>query len=228
MDNPSPEITQERFDKLFKEYQICNDHAARLESYIWQTATLLGIGSAIGLVSLASAFAGTLTSQSGNKISQYHATITIIAAIFGINVSLVWWRFARRWWSIQHLKFARMNEIESLIEFQQSTRVGMRDREAMCHIFYMRDHGKWCYQRWINKWCYSIPDDCAIQPAASQHGHNYEHRGNQPAGFLLILTNSGLWLFFSLHIACKTGLFLYALLAFISVAILDFCFWRRP
>ncbi|MBI4456678.1 MAG: hypothetical protein HY644_12360 [Acidobacteria bacterium] len=140
MEHSTPQAHSERVDRLVDVYRIYNDQVSRLESYIWQTATLLGIGSAVGLVSLADKYENT---------TAYLGKVTM-AAVFTINASLVWWRFAKRWWSIQHLKLERIDEIERRIdrqmEFQQSVLVSERDVEAMGHKRHLREQGA-CHER---------------------------------------------------------------------------------
>ena len=49
MADSTPPLAVEIFDQRFKEYQICREEAARLESSMWQTAAVFGLGSAAGL-----------------------------------------------------------------------------------------------------------------------------------------------------------------------------------
>jgi hypothetical protein len=216
MENSTPQADSERVDRLVDVYRIYNDQVSRLESYIWQTATLLGIGSAVGLVLLADKYEKTPT---------YLGKVTI-AAVFAINASLVWWRFARRWWSIQHLKFERMDEIERRIDrqmqFQQSVLVSERDVEAMRHQRHRREQGS-CHER-IRSLCFSIPRE--VQAARSDRVGNYEYRGNQPAGRLLLVTNVLLWSLFILYTAVQVSKLPLVLVILVIFLIIDFCMWR--
>jgi hypothetical protein len=208
-------------ERLLDLYQIYDKQASRLESHIWQTAALLGIGSAVGLVALASEYKKTLA---------YLGT-TVVATIFAINASLVWWRFARRWWSIQRLKIERMDEIERRIneemKFPENALVSERDEEVMKHRLYFRKEGS-LYQRISNKsFFFSIPDD--LQPTKSKHKEigNYEYRGNQPAARLLLVTNIFLWLLVTIYTTIQIGkLRLLILIIFGFVVIIDFVIWR--
>jgi hypothetical protein len=134
MDSSTTKVSPEAFERLFKEYQICHEQASRLESHIWQTATLFGVGSAIGLVSLAS--------------KEPDWVKTLVAAILAIIASLVWLRFAGRWWSIQRLKFERMDEIDKQIGFRQNIIVGETDIEAQSHRRYLQKHGRFPRRKW--------------------------------------------------------------------------------
>ena len=215
MDSSISEMSSETFERLFKEYQICHEHASRLESYIWQTATLLGVGSIVGLVSLAGK----------NTYTDADLGTTVIAAVFAINVSLVWWRFAKRWWSIQHVKFDRMDEIDERIGFQQSILVRERNREAMSHIRYLQENGPRLRQMWY-RLQYFIPDE--IQAAEPERIRNYEHRGNQPAGKLLVVTNIALWFFWTVYAASQAAALPRVLVILVILLIVDIWFWRRP
>jgi hypothetical protein len=183
-----PESHSESIDQLLELYRVLDEQVSRLEKYIWETATLLGIGSAVGLLSIA---------NGSSSIGSNGATI---AAVFAISASVIWWRFAKRWWSIQHLKLERMDEIEKRIskrmKLESDTTVPERDVEVMQHIKYLRREGS-IGQR-IASLQFSIPR--SISPKESQEAANYEHRGNQPAGKLLVITNIVLWSMFALLI----------------------------
>lgn len=230
MDESTVRVSQETFDRLVKEYQICHEQAGRLESYIWQTAILFSVGSAIGLVSLAS--------------KEPNWVITVVAAIFAINVSLVWWRFARRWWSIQHLKFERMDEIDRRIGFRQSLLVKERDEEAQRHRRYMQEHGH-VLQRVLNRLNYRSLGETKSVESKRDGIKNYEYRGNQPVGKLLVCTNIVLWFAFTLYTVSKDLILNFVqsnllpvvqinllqltlvLGLFVFLAIVDLHFWRQ-
>src|SRR3990172_11219093 len=96
-DAPAPQIP------ILDEYKLCDERTSRLEGYVWQTASLLGIASILGLITTGRDLAASPHSA---------ALPSALGSVFGIVAALVWWRFARRWWSIQHLMFERMREIE--------------------------------------------------------------------------------------------------------------------
>lgn len=222
MSNPTSESRPDSIERLLELYKILDEQVSRLESYIWQTATLLGIGSAVGLFSLANGVAG---------IKLNEATI---AALFAINASLIWWRFAKRWWSIQHLKFERMDEIEKRLVEQmklgQGSTVRERDVEAMQHIKYQREKGG--FRQRIASLQFSIPRD--IKARESQRTSNYEHRGNQPVGKLLVVTNIALWLMFAtqtaiLAVQTDIGIRMASLMiaGVVFVLFVDLSAWRK-
>ena len=88
---------------LLKEYEICQQAAQALENAIWQSATVLGLGSAAGLI---------LTLSQGSSLHVIALVGTLV-----ITGSFAWWRIARRWWSIQYSKFTRMLHIEAQLRY---------------------------------------------------------------------------------------------------------------
>jgi hypothetical protein len=217
MNNPSPDSHSECLKQLIELYKTYNEQAFRLESHIWQTALLFGIGSAVGLFSLVNKI-GTTTNEA------------IIAAIFAINASLIWWRFSKRWWSIQHLKLDQMDEIEQCLIKKMMLRQGLtvceRDKEAKQQVKYMREKGN-LRQRFFSLQ-YSIPP--GIKAKESQKSNNYEYRGNQPVVKLLIVTNFILWSLFTVQIAIqsKTLPDLLVITVVVLVIFIDLYMWRKP
>jgi len=88
-------------DMLLKEYELCQASAQRLESTIWQTF------AAIGVVSIATLVAVTKAPPD--------IVVALGVGVFVIVTTFVWWFMARRWWSIQHAAFLRMQHIEECI-----------------------------------------------------------------------------------------------------------------
>ena len=120
----APHLAAEIFDQRFKEYQICREEAAHLEFYIWMTAAVFGVVSAAGL-------AFTLPLAGRVPPLHYARLAVAIVTAFEINASLVWWRFVRRWRSIQTLKYQRMNDLEAELGFRQNSIVKKADEEAI-------------------------------------------------------------------------------------------------
>lgn len=219
MASSSQNLSNEEFERLFKEHQACREDASRLESYIWKTAGLLGIASTAGLV----------LRTMENSFGFIHLVGTMFVAMFAINLTLVWWRFARRWWSIQHLKFQRIDEIEKLIGFGRDVNVGERDIEAMADRLYIQNSRPFLRRTWTLLF-FDIPPEYNIEKRESTRARTYEYRGNQPAAKILVLTNISLWLLLALGEACYKGLlsFVAAVLIFTGVALVDIWFWRKP
>ena len=163
MADSTPPLAVEIFDQRFKEYQICREEAARLESHIWQTASVFGIASAAGL--------GFILQLAGRVPPLHHARLAVaIVTVFVISTSLVWWRFVRRWRSLQDLKFKRMDELEPELGFRQNSMVKQTDEQAM-----------------------ASPRSRMAPP-----GPTHEYRGNLPAIKFFLWTNTLLWAVFLL------------------------------
>jgi hypothetical protein len=209
MDAPTKEM-------LFKEYEICTKEASRLEANIWQTATLFSIGSGTGFIYFLKEFIGKGTSK------PLSATIFLFA-MFTIVVSLFWWRLAKRWYSIQHLKYERIMEIEKKLGFNQCGIVIERDNETMQHIK---------SYRYIYLFRYSIPKRIAPKKSDNKDRiKNYEHRGIQPAISFLLWSNAILWIF--LILISSNFIILYDIRdviipALFFLIIFFLYFWRKP
>jgi hypothetical protein len=210
MDAPTKEM-------LFKEYDICIKEASRLEANIWQTAALFSIGSGVGF----SYFLKEFLISKGDYI-KLGLSVSLFAFLV-IIISLVWWRMARRWWSIQHLKYERIRKIEDNLGFSQVTMVNERDTETMQHIK---------SYRFIHWFRYQIPRN--ITPKRCDDItkiENYEHRGIQPAIKLLLFSNAILWLILIIF-SCGLNLHysdLPVFIIFISLLLIMFVlyFWRQ-
>lgn len=203
------------FERRFKEYQVCLQQVERLESNIWYTAGLLGIGSTAGFIFVV------------GKDAHSRAPLgtILVVAILAITMSLVWLRFARRWSSIQHVKFKWMAEIEKEIGFCQSKLVAERDIEVQAHLKHLQEKGKLGQRLWARLW-YQLEEkpDAA---KAKEAPRNYEVRGNRPVIELLVVTNLLIWCSVTLYAAYKMGDLPLASVILFGSLILDMCFWRR-
>lgn len=213
---PLGDYSSKTFDRLFKEYQICSDQVSRLEKNVWQTAALLGVGSIVGLVSLASEYTSASTPFE----------VILAASIFAIVVSFVWLRFAKRWWSIQSVKLERMSEIDRVIGFRQNVLIDERNSEALGHKLYLRKKSRFPKSLWI-RLLHSIPDDVkTIESGRSVR--NYEYRGIRPVGELLIITNTLLWVSFLLHSAWVRSKLICTVAALTIFLVMGVWYWRKP
>jgi hypothetical protein len=191
MADSAPHFAAEIFDQRFKEYQICREEASRLDSSIWMSAAVFGVASAVGL-------AFTLPLAGRVPPLHYARLAVAIVTAFEINASLVWWRFVRRWWSIQALKYQRMDELEAELGFRQHSMVKKADEEAMA-----RPHGR-------------------MGPPS----RTYEYRGTLPAIQLFLCTNALLWTVVLLSEVFGLAL-LFGVLFVISEAVLYYKFWKE-
>jgi hypothetical protein len=206
--------TVDRLIPLIEEYKLCDEKAARLEGYIWQTAALFGIGSIVSLVATAKEFSET---------PENTAVPTIIAAIFGILASLVWWRFARRWWSIQHLMFERMREVDGETGSRMSVIVEERDSESYANRRYHQLHGTWI-SKLYNKYFY-IPRN--TQPKLSDRVNDFEYRGMRESARLLVCTTIGLWVVLAAYAIYLSSCRLPFAIIIFTFFILTLYLWRK-
>jgi hypothetical protein len=208
-------------DLLFKEYDICRKEALQLETNIWKTAAIFSIGSGVGLTYFLKEY--LIFKGNANQIG----LVVFLFGSFSIIVSLVWWRIVKRWWSIQHIKYERMRELEKLLGFRQCSMVCERDCEAMEHIKSYRFIYVIRYKKMPKKTISKRSIDIS-------RIKNYEHRGIQPAISLLLWSNFVLWL--SLYLfSCGAIQFYYGrhiseyifpILIILIVSL--YYFWRRP
>jgi len=116
---PSKEDT----DTLLKEYELCDAQIGRLDSLIWQTASLIFPISLAGF-----AYFG---------ISSIHAPdrfFSLLAVALGsITLILIWYLLSRMWFRFQSIAFYRMVEIEDEIgfmwRFRYSSFLGIPNRQ---------------------------------------------------------------------------------------------------
>ena len=95
---------------LLKEYELCQNAAQNLESIIWQTSAVIGIGSIGSLILVANQY------QQASLSWQAASLIGLLVFLF----SCIWLFMARRWWSIQHIKYLRMSHIEEKLRLYQT------------------------------------------------------------------------------------------------------------
>jgi hypothetical protein len=192
MADSAPHLAAEIFDQRFKEYQICREEAARLESSIWMTAAVFGVASAVGLA---------FTLPLAGRVPPLHYARLAVAMVtaFEINASLVWWRFVRRWRSIQSLKYQRMDDLEAELGFRQHSIVKHADEEAMA-----RPHGR-----------------------MGPRGRTHEYRGSLPAIQFFLCTNALLWTVVLLSEVFGLAL-LFGMLLGIGEVVLYYTLWKEP
>jgi hypothetical protein len=181
-------------EKQFKQYQIYLEQVSRLESNTWQTAALLGITSGGGLAFLAVNY------------KPDSAAAIIPTALFAINASLVWWRFALRWSSIKSVRLEQMSQIEEKY-LRPTITVRKRDDDALAYRLCLKEKGSFLQRIWIGI-VYSFPTlqkEDAQRRIKTYESYNleeqyaiksYEDRGILPACKLLVISNVFVWLGF--------------------------------
>lgn len=207
-------MEETELDMLLKEYKICIAEAARLESLIWKVSTQLGIFSGAGL----------LLKIVSSHLNADNFHITFAVAVLMITLSLVWWRLSRRWWSIQHTKYKRMDEIESKLQFRHNSLVKAMGDNTMAQIKYMQHR----YQRMDDYLFYRISKRIQpIKPEDSESLKNHEHRGNQPVLRFFIYVNIAVWVALVFISANTSADYLEASLIFAVYFFFMIIYWRR-
>ncbi|MBW8003673.1 MAG: hypothetical protein FVQ80_16960 [Planctomycetes bacterium] len=107
-------------EKMIEEYKLCQQKTQHLESMIWKTSGIIGIGSLSALIY----FAKQAVDEAGKPQERL---FLFFGAIVVITV-WIWWFMAKRWWDIQHWTFERMRDIEEdLIAFFQIRYIDFKD-----------------------------------------------------------------------------------------------------
>jgi hypothetical protein len=104
--------------ELLEEYKLCVTRVQALDKNIWQSATIFGIGSVAGIIIIFNTW----------RILAEHPASVIIVSFIGITLNLVWWRLAKRWWSIQQAFIRRMEIIERQINFGGNLYIAYLDK----------------------------------------------------------------------------------------------------
>lgn len=115
--------SKESTDTLLKEYGLCDDQIGRLDSLIWQTASLIYPISLGGF-----AYFGTSSTHTPDRFFSLLAV-----AIGSITLILIWYLLSRLWFRFQSIAFYRMVEIEDEIgvmwRFRYSSFLGIPKRQ---------------------------------------------------------------------------------------------------
>jgi hypothetical protein len=115
--------SKENTDTLLKEYGFCDDQIGRLDSLIWQTASLIYPISLGGF-----AYFGTSSTHTPDRF------FSLLAVATGsITLILIWYLLSRLWLRFQSIAFYRMVEIEdeigSMWRFRYSSFLGIPNRK---------------------------------------------------------------------------------------------------
>jgi hypothetical protein len=196
-------------NELIEEYKLCVQRVQTLDRNIWQSATIFGIGSAAGIIIIFKAFAG---------LNQYPSLVLMLSFV-AITLNLVWWRWVRRWWSIQQALIKRMEFIEPQISFGGNLFIAYLDKIN-------------CRRKSEIDMDFSGLSDEIKKELSDMN--NYECHGIQPVLFFLTIINIIAWL--SLAIILDFEFILHIdkglILTFIVGLVLFFWFffeiWDRP
>jgi hypothetical protein len=175
---------------VLEEYKLCEEKAERLDGFVWQTASILGGASAAALVRIAS---------DADEISGLELGL---ASIVGVTFALVWWRFARRWWSIQWVLYKRMEELDREYGSRMAVIVREWDDASQLHRLHLRKRGT-LRQRATSLYL-ALPttkkrhEDPERGKLGIDDWHNpdteqFEYRGMRESARLLVWVLVGLW-----------------------------------
>lgn len=103
-------MADELTHELLEEYRICRDSSHRLESNVYRTATIFGIGSAAAIAVVTQGFGVLATAQEISPIDRL-LTVTLATAL-ALAGWFTWWRMAERWRSVSWAMIVRMQHIE--------------------------------------------------------------------------------------------------------------------
>jgi hypothetical protein len=96
-------MSSENHEALLTEYEICDEKAGRLDSLIWQTASVIFPITLAGFT-----YFGLLPTHTPENVP-----IVLIVGIGSITLLMTWYLLSRAWYSYQSLAFYRMREIEN-------------------------------------------------------------------------------------------------------------------
>lgn len=236
-------VDEETFERLYKEYQLCSEHAYKLESFIWQTASLLGIGSLAGF--------GLLMNKNFNSNTEFFFSV-LSASIFAISVSFIWIRFTMRWGSLEGRKFLHLQNIEDKIGFLQNIIITDYDKKAKQYWLRKRncvDSFKIKCFRNFNSEIEPMDENeyKCLSDINKEKIEKYEYRSIMSMAILLGHANIFLWVTFTFYAALKpmilelskshlTSPYCRSVLAFVLVIVIYLiCFligakryWSRP
>jgi len=106
--------------ELLEEYKLCVKRLRSLDKNIWYSAAILGIGSIAIIISIFDRII--------NVKSIFETILIVIVSSLAIGINLVWWRLAKRWWSIQQALLRRMEHIERQTNFRANLYIAYLDQ----------------------------------------------------------------------------------------------------
>jgi hypothetical protein len=110
---PEEEKRENTRKHQLEEYKICHDYVKHLDSNIYKSAGILGIGSIISLMV--------------TNINSIALLTLLCIAILISSCAWIWWKSASRWWDIQHAVIQRMKDIEHEIGFYRNRYIEFLD-----------------------------------------------------------------------------------------------------
>ncbi len=120
----------EKKQLLVEEYKLYQDSVQKLESTIWTTSGVIGIGSLGTIIAVLSQFSPGMLLSNAENTETVTPTFLFIVVLIGVVVTTIvwlWWGMAQRWWTIQHITLRRMRHIEKELGLNQKRYIDYRD-----------------------------------------------------------------------------------------------------
>ena len=99
------ENERQDLEQIKQEYDICLSRSQQLESNIWISSSLMGIGSTLPII----------IALFSDKIGVFSFCII---GLMVISINLIWFFISRRWWTLQHIVFLRMRHLEQKLNYK--------------------------------------------------------------------------------------------------------------
>jgi hypothetical protein len=168
-----------------EEYKVCHEATSDLSDQIWRTAAIFTVGSITGILLLA---------RDSTIPDDLAPWLLPVASVFAIGILFTWWRFARRWWSVQQVMFLRMRHIEYQLGLSASRYVEYLNQMKRCETLALQLPEQY-------------KEDFEEELKNLSKRRTYEHRGIQPMMEFAIVVNAAAWVAFLLiqtipHIEC--------------------------
>lgn len=125
-------MTKDEKLMFLEEYKICQQKAQSLEGPIWQTSSIMGLGSIGALL--------VIVTKSGN----IDLLLVIGVGVFVNLFAWIWYKMAGRLWSIQHTALMRLYHLEcKQKEFYLERYIKRRDARAIPHGMCEQQQKRW-------------------------------------------------------------------------------------
>ncbi len=112
-----------------EEYKLCQDTVKHLESLIWRTSSIIGLGLLGSFIAIATGL---------GKDSLGIGTLILLAAVV-IASCWIWWMMSLKWWDIQHTTIYRMRDLEIELDFYQKRYIDFRDGYMQVPVSFRSD-----------------------------------------------------------------------------------------
>jgi hypothetical protein len=171
-----------------EEYKLCQEKANSLGDNLWKTASIFGIGSIVGIISL---------SNKKSVLFEFNPWLSIILGLFAVSALLTWYRFASRWLSIQEVVLRRMEHIERESQLRTNLYVGYLDAKNVSDVGSTADNPEPRVQFEADETIASVSKPF-LQSALIRdlEGIKYNYRGIKPMINFFVICNIAVWVVF--------------------------------